>query len=72
MGQFLLIGVAIFFLQGCAGSDDEAETDIETEPETVFDPLVETMDRAQDVQRIVDEQAEEMRRRLEEAEGGAR
>ena len=70
MRQKLLIGVAIVLLQACAGSDDE--TDIETEPETVFDPLTETMDRAQDVQRLVDEQAEEMRRRLEEAEGRSR
>jgi hypothetical protein len=34
----------------------------------VFDPLVGTLDRAQGVQQTVDEQAAELRRRLEEAE----
>jgi hypothetical protein len=34
----------------------------------VFDPLVGTIDRAKDVQKTVDDQAAEQRRRLEEAE----
>ena len=65
MHRWILIGVAMVFVHGCAGSDDEAES------ERVFDPLIESVDRAQDVQRIVDEQAEELRRRIEEAEGSA-
>jgi hypothetical protein len=36
--------------------------------ESVFDPLVGTIDRAKAVQKTVDEQAAEQRRRLEEAE----
>ena len=60
-----VIGVAFALAVVCAcGAAEE-----ETEDETVFDPLVEAIDQAEDVQRIVDEQAEELRRRIEEAEG---
>jgi hypothetical protein len=34
----------------------------------VFDPLVGTLERAEGVQQTVDQQAAELRRRLEEAE----
>jgi hypothetical protein len=56
-----------------AGCGAEAPEDPATEPAasdraSVFDPLVGTLDRAQGVQQTVDEQAAELRRRLEEAE----
>ena len=35
---------------------------------SVFDPMTGTIDRARDVQGVVDEQAAQQRRRLEEAE----
>jgi hypothetical protein len=34
----------------------------------VFDPWTDTIDRAESVQQTVDEQAAELRRRIEEAE----
>jgi hypothetical protein len=39
-----------------------------TRRETVFDPLVGTIDRAKGVQTTVDDQAAEVRRRVEQAE----
>jgi len=50
---------------GCADSQDESERN-----ESVFDPLTEAVDRAEAVQQTVTDQAEELRRRIEEAEGG--
>jgi hypothetical protein len=40
----------------------------EAKRESVFDPWVGTIDRAKDVQKTVNDQAAEQRRRLEEAE----
>jgi hypothetical protein len=69
------------FCAGCGGSEPPAHetpaasgtpavtaTPSGTRRETVFDPLVGTIDRAKGVQTTVDDQAEEVRRRVEEAE----
>jgi hypothetical protein len=59
-------------LAACGGSEPEdgAAERRETAPrrETVFDPLTSTIDRAEGVQRTVDQQAAEQRRRIEDAE----
>jgi hypothetical protein len=63
--------LALLALAGCGGQDspDEAPQPLATPPRpTVFDPLTSTLERAQGVQETVDEQAAELRRRLEEAE----
>jgi len=57
------VGIALAVLHGCGGPAEEPDE------ESVFDSVLQPMDRAEDVQRIVDQQAEELRRRLEEAEG---
>lgn len=57
-------------LAGCGGAGNGSAPET-AEPErraTVFDPLVETLDRAESVQQTIDEQAAEQRRRIEEAE----
>ena len=59
----LSVGIALAFVSGCGNSNDEPDE------ARLFDAVAEPLDRADDVQRIVDEQAEELRRRLEEAEG---
>jgi hypothetical protein len=53
---------------GIAACGAETETLSEPRDEGVFDPLTETLDRAQGVQSTVDERAEELRRRIEQAE----
>ena len=63
MMRRLRVGLSLLVLVGCGASEEEASD------ENVFDPLVEQVERAEDVQRILDEQAEELRRRVEEAEG---
>jgi len=61
----LALSAAFALLAGC-GPDPEPPED---QRESTFDPLVETLDRAEGVQQTVDQQAAELRRRIEEAEG---
>jgi len=65
--------LAAIVLSACGGgsepADDRAEERADSaRRETVFDPLVGTMDRARGVQQTVDERAAELRRRVEESE----
>jgi hypothetical protein len=57
---------------GCGGDGDAAREALGDAPpprrETVFDPLVGTLDRAEGVQQTLDRQAAEQRRRIAEAE----
>jgi hypothetical protein len=59
-------------LAGCGGSEPADEPAAAPAPQaarpTVFDPLTSTIDRAQGVQQTVDDQAAQLRKRLEEAE----
>ena len=62
----------VFTLVGCGGSEPaeparEARDQAERRP-TVFDPMTSTIGRAEGVQRTLDEQAAEQRRRIEDAE----
>jgi hypothetical protein len=76
------LAVAMLAVAGCNSSeaptepsdarpaDDRAENErAENDREGIFDPLVETLDRSRGVQQTVDDQAAELRRRIEEAEG---
>ena len=56
---------------GCGSADPPAEETAAANGarrETVFDPMVGTIDRAKGVQTTVDDQAAELRRRVEQAE----
>jgi hypothetical protein len=66
--KFYLLA-AIGLLAGC-GSDSPApaEKAKAEQRDTVFDPLTSTLDRAQEVQQTVDEQAAALRKQVEEAE----
>jgi hypothetical protein len=55
-------------LAGCGGSGPPAASEPKEPQPTVFDPLTDTIERAQGVQRTVDAQAAELRKRVEEAE----
>lgn len=69
--QILLLAAAFALLAACGGSaDSRDESQQSKQPDGVFDPLVETLDRAKSVQQTVDEQAAEQRRRIEKAEQG--
>jgi uncharacterized protein YcfL len=57
---------ALLALAGCGRSEPPEQTS--RDQERVFDPLVRSVDRAQGVQQTVDEQAAELRRRIEEDE----
>lgn len=62
--------VAVFsclILVACGGAEQAAPA-ATADRESVFDPLTETLDRAESVQETVDAQTEELRRRVEEAE----
>lgn len=67
--RFTLILAVAALLAGCGGSGSSEEPPPPAEPRpTVFDPLTSTIDRAEGVQQTVDQQAAELRKRLEEAE----
>ncbi len=67
----------VSLMAGCGGSAPPSGATTKAAPaeaqkaterrETVFDPLVGTIDRAKGVQSTVDEQAAEQRRKIEEA-----
>lgn len=70
VGAAILSAIA---LTACGGSpepaDERASEGVENAPrETVFDPLVGTMDRARGVQQNVDQRAADLRRAIEESE----
>lgn len=67
----LLLAFAVLAATGCGGPDSHDEPALGASPparDGVFDPLVQSVDRAQAVQQTVDAEAAEQRRRIEEAE----
>lgn len=69
MRTLIVLGLAIF-AAACGGPSEPSPPPSADAPrrETVFDPLVGTLDRAKAVQKTVDDQAAEQRRKLEELE----
>jgi hypothetical protein len=56
-------------IAACGGDvEPPAESAERARQDTVFDPLIGTMDRARGVQQTIDERAAEQRRRIEESE----
>lgn len=67
----LILVVFSILVAACSGPSEPSApppTAAAQKRETVFDPLVGTLDRAKGVQQTVDEQAAEQRRKLEELE----
>jgi hypothetical protein len=66
----LLIGAAALVV-ACGGPEAPQAQDAAEAPRqsVIGEPLHQALDRAEGVQSLVDEQAEETRRRIEEAEG---
>jgi len=76
MKPVLVLAVGLT-LSGCGGSPEPQQRAAAPEAqqsaaaprrETVFEPLVGTIDRANGVQQTIDDQAAERRRQIEEAE----
>ena len=62
--------ILIFILLGLIGCDSTEKTEAEQEDrETVFDPLVESLDKAREVEDIVMQQKRDMDAALEQMEG---
>ena len=60
----------MFFILSLAGCDSSKETEVEQEDrETVFDPLVESLDKAKEVENIVLQQKLDMDAALQRMEG---
>lgn len=67
----VLIFLGILLTGACGGSDDRASEPAEpADRPTVFDPLTDTLDRAQGVEDTLRDSAAERQRQLELAEGG--
>ncbi len=65
----------IFLLAGCGSSEDTAsksnETGGEASRESVFDPMVESLDKAREVEDVVMQQKQQMDEALLRMEGAA-
>lgn len=61
----LLLGLG---LAACGAETESTLEPAEARDESVFDPLTGTLDRAESVQDTVDARADELRRRIEQAE----
>jgi hypothetical protein len=76
MRNTLLLWLGAIFLAGCGGADNAADSsadrgmpDASSErEETVFDPMIDTMDRAQSVEGLGMSRKDEMDAALEQAE----
>lgn len=63
-----LIAVLALGLAAC-GAETESTSEPASAPDgSVFDPLTDTLERAESVQSTVDQRAEEIRRRIEQNE----
>jgi hypothetical protein len=58
------MALSVLFMAGCAPADPAP-------PKTVFDPLTQQMDKAREVQKIVDENAEKTHKAIDAQESGA-
>ena len=67
----VLIFLGILLTGACGGPDERASEPVEpADRPTVFDPLTDTLDRAQGVEDTLRDSAAERQRQLELAEGG--
>jgi hypothetical protein len=67
MLKFSTMSLAILFIQGCSPGHPP---DAPPPPKTVFDPLTQQLDRARDVQKTVDQHAEDTRKAIDAQEHG--
>jgi hypothetical protein len=61
----LTIALSVSFIAGCSSQEPPPPA------KTVFDPLTQQLDKARDVQKIVDDNAEKTRQAIDAQERGA-
>jgi hypothetical protein len=61
--------LSVLFILGCS-SGQSSDTPPPAKPKTVFDPLTHQLDRARDVQKTVDQNADSTRKAVENEERG--
>jgi hypothetical protein len=59
------MALSVLFIASCTSDEPPAA------PKTVFDPLTQQIDKAREVQKTVDEQAEKTRQAIDAQERGA-
>ena len=64
--KFIVV-IVVLVLAGCTSSDDAA-TEAE-DRETVFDPMIETIDKAEEVEDLIMQQKKDMDAALDRMEG---
>jgi hypothetical protein len=64
-GKFLTMALSVSFIVGCASPDPPPPP-----AKTVFDPLTQQIDRARDVQKTVDSNADATRKAVDNQERG--
>jgi hypothetical protein len=62
----LLIGVSVLLLAGCGSSTDEEEENLRED--TVFDPMIDTMNKAEQAGATIEDRVNQIDRQLEEQE----
>ena len=58
------MALSVLFIAGCTSAEQPP-------PKTVFDPLTQQIDKAREVQKTVDENAEKTRKAIDDQERGA-
>ena len=58
------MALSVLFIAGCTSAEPPP-------PKTVFDPLTQQIDKAREVQKTVDENAEKTRKAIDDQERGA-
>ena len=58
------MALSVLFIAGCTSAEP-------LPPKTVFDPLTQQIDKAREVQKTVDENAEKTRKAIDDQERGA-
>jgi len=65
--RYSTLWLAVFFIQGCSPGEPAPPP---PHAKTVIDPLLQTEERARDVQKTVDQHAESMRKAIDSQERG--
>lgn len=69
MKKIVTLSLCAAFIVAC-GSEDSAKVEAPVDKETVFDPMVDTIDRAKEVEALTEQRKADLDKALEAAEGG--
>lgn len=69
MKNFAILILSAVLIVAC-GSEDVAKAESPVDKETVFDPMLDTIDRAKEVEALTEQRKGDLDKALEAAEGG--